>query len=113
MGGQSIFFGWFIVFATALINAFGIGLFFTPMSQVHGFSQTGISSNIAFAMIGGMCAAAGLGSVYQRFGLRYVLFILGIGQAVILAPFISVIIADQGYGGCQASCRCAMKAKQR
>ncbi len=92
LGGQTFFFGWFIVFATALINAFGIGLFssilglfFTPMSQVHGFSQTGISSIIAFAMIGGMCAAAGLGSVYQRFGLRYVLFILGMGQAVTLA----------------------------
>lgn len=95
---KKFFYGWIIVIATILLNSLGIGLFssiislfFTPITEVHGFSQAQVAAISAFATIGGLLAAGALGKLYQTKSTRRLVLVFGILQAL---TFVALSIVN-------------------
>ncbi len=96
---KKLFYGWYIVIATFLLNALGIGvfsnllgIFFPAMKAAQGFTQAQVSSILVFASLGGLIASMVLGPIYQKKSTRKLILFLGIAQVI---TFLMLAVVSQ------------------
>lgn len=88
---KKIFYGWYIVVAGILMNAIGSGLmsilavFLPAISKANGYSQTQVSSIIAFITVGSIIGGMFLGKMVQNSSKRKIVLIFGAMEAVLIA----------------------------
>lgn len=80
--GKKVFYGWWIVAASFIINAFGVGTFFygmstffTPLEAEFGWSRTVLSGAFSLSRLEGGIEGPIAGWLTDKFGARKMLFI--------------------------------------
>jgi MFS family permease len=96
--GRKVFYGWWIVAAGFLINAFGVGTFFygfstffNPLMAEFGWSRTLLSGVFSLSRLEGGIEGPIAGWLTDRFGARKILLV---GVAVTGAGFILLRMVD-------------------
>jgi sugar phosphate permease len=97
---RKVFYGWWVVLASAvgLAMCYGpiivptFGVFLKPLSQEFGWSRTQISLAFSFGTLGLTLAAPVLGWLVDRFGARRVILpaVLFFGLSVLSLSFLSI-----------------------
>lgn len=92
--GKKVFYGWWVVAAGVVINAFGSGsvfygfnTFFNPMIEEFGWSRTVMSGAFSLSRLEGGIEGPITGWLIDKFGARKIMFI---GMAIAGAGFIAL-----------------------
>ncbi len=85
---KKVFYGWFIVFSTVLLNAMGSGVtsvlavFLSPIAKTIGYTQTQVSAIVSFYMLGVLIGSLLLSKFIGKANLRALVFIFGILEGI-------------------------------
>ena len=114
--GKKAFYGWRVVAAGFIINAFGVGTFFygmstffTPMEREFGWSRTVLSGAFSLSRLEGGIEGPIAGWLTDKFGARKMLLI---GAAIAGAGFVMLRLVNPYADSHETQFRCTPQRAQ-